>query len=204
MRSSASWWARVTPGWSGNSIPKRRGSARWRWRRSKARRPCCPFDDWDEAWKAFAAEGRFTALDRARPSAADTAGRSINGAVATTMSVPAGGTVEVPFLLAWHYPNKYNAGQKWMGCHYATQWPDARAVLREAVAGLRHTATADGAVPPDVLRQHAALLAVGLRHGERSHHAPHRSGLPHRQRRRLWLGRIEWLLRPDLHACLGL
>ncbi len=49
--------------------------------------------------------------------------------------MPAGKSVEVPFLLAWHYPNKYNAGQKWMGCHYAIQWPDARAVLREAVTG---------------------------------------------------------------------
>jgi uncharacterized protein (DUF608 family) len=40
--------------------------------------------------------------------------------------------VEVPFLLAWHYPNKYSTSHEWMGCHYATQWPDAKAVLREA------------------------------------------------------------------------
>ncbi len=53
-----------------------------------------------------------------------------------TVAVPAGKSIEVPFLLAWHYPNKYSAGQQWMGCHYATQWPDARAVLREAVSEL--------------------------------------------------------------------
>jgi len=40
--------------------------------------------------------------------------------------------VEVPFLLAWHFPNKYSANADWMGCHYTTLWPDAEAVLREA------------------------------------------------------------------------
>ena len=117
------------------SIPRRPGSARWHWRRSAARRPCCPRlpSIWSEAWKAFAAEGRFTPLAEANPSAPTPPGQTVNGAVAATLTVPAGKSVEVPFLLAWHYPNKYNAGHKWMGCHYATQWPDARAVLREAV-----------------------------------------------------------------------
>ena len=41
-----------------------------------------------------------------------------------------------PFLLTWHYPNKYNAAGSWMGCHYATDWPDAAAVLREAATNL--------------------------------------------------------------------
>ena len=56
--------------------------------------------------------------------------------------MPAGGTVEVPFLLTWHYPNKYNGAGTWMGCHYATRWPDARAVLREARRGLRGSCAA--------------------------------------------------------------
>jgi uncharacterized protein (DUF608 family) len=38
----------------------------------------------------------------------------------------------VPFLLTWHYPNKYNQAGVWMGCHYATLWTDAAAVMREA------------------------------------------------------------------------
>ena len=70
--------------------------------------------------------------DRTRPRPL---GSTVNGAVATTVTVPPGGTVEVPFLLTWHYPNKYNAGHTWMGCHYATRWPDARAVLRQAAPG---------------------------------------------------------------------
>lgn len=48
------------------------------------------------------------------------------------MTVPAGGSVEVPFLLAWHYPNKYSSNHEWMGCRYTTSWPDAEAVLRDA------------------------------------------------------------------------
>ena len=32
----------------------------------------------------------------------------------------------MPFLLAWHYPNKYNAQGVWMGCHYATDGPTRR------------------------------------------------------------------------------
>jgi uncharacterized protein (DUF608 family) len=56
--------------------------------------------------------------------------------VAASVAVPAGQTVEVPFLLTWHYPNKYNPAGVWMGCHYATLWPDASAVMREAVDAL--------------------------------------------------------------------
>ncbi|MGA2866042.1 MAG: GH116 family glycosyl hydrolase [Verrucomicrobiota bacterium] len=91
-------------------------------------------EDFDQAWKVFAAEGRFTPLERAQPNAPTPVGHTINGAVAATLNVPAGATLEAPFLLAWHYPNKYNGSQTWMGCHYATRWPDARAVLRAAAA----------------------------------------------------------------------
>jgi non-lysosomal glucosylceramidase len=87
----------------------------------------------EDAWKAFAAEGRFTPLAGAHSSPPSPQGRTVYGGVAATISVPAGKSVEVPFLLAWHYPNKYSAAQTWVGCHYATQWPDARAVMREAV-----------------------------------------------------------------------
>jgi non-lysosomal glucosylceramidase len=89
-----------------------------------------------DAWKAFAAEGRFAPLAPAKSSSPTPPGRTAYCAVAVTVSVPAGKSIEVPFLLAWHYPNKYNADHVWMGCHYATQWPDARAVMREAVENL--------------------------------------------------------------------
>ena len=94
----------------------------------------------DDVWKAFAAEGRFTALAQAKASPPSPADRTVYGAVASSVTVPAGKSVEVPFLVAWHYPNKYNGRQTWMGCHYATQWSDARGVVREAAdgfAGLR-------------------------------------------------------------------
>jgi len=87
----------------------------------------------EEVWKVFAAEGRFTALAQANSSPPTPRERTVYGAVAATVTVPAGKSVEVPFLLAWHYPNKYNNAHTWMGCHYATQWPDAHAVMREAV-----------------------------------------------------------------------
>jgi uncharacterized protein (DUF608 family) len=92
------------------------------------------FEDLKDAWEAFAATGRFGPPDQARPNPPTKSGRTVNGAVAAGVTVAAGATVEVPFLLSWHYPNKYNAAGVWMGCHYATLWPDAAAVMRD-VAG---------------------------------------------------------------------
>jgi uncharacterized protein (DUF608 family) len=86
-----------------------------------------------DAWTAFAAEGRFTPLAQTKAMSPTPPNQTVYGAVATNVTLPAGKSVEVPFLLAWHYPNKYNADSQWMGCHYTTRWPDARAVLREAV-----------------------------------------------------------------------
>jgi non-lysosomal glucosylceramidase len=94
------------------------------------------FEDWGEAWAEFSSQGRFAALDQAANSSPTELGRTINGAVANSVDVPAGQTVEVPFILTWHYPNKYGANQNRMGCHYATVWPTAEAVLREAAENL--------------------------------------------------------------------
>ena len=41
------------------------------------------------------------------------------------MTLAPGQAVEVPFVLTWSYPNKYNAAGEWMGCHYHVGWPDA-------------------------------------------------------------------------------
>ena len=92
------------------------------------------FTDWDEAWKQFQAQGRFQKLKSGTTSAPTAPGQSVNCALATTITVQAGATVEVPFILAWHYPNKYSLAGESMGCHYATQWPNARAVIDEAIA----------------------------------------------------------------------
>ncbi len=90
--------------------------------------------DLDAAWKEFSSVGQFTRVESAQPVPPTGPGYTIYGAVAGSVSVPPGATVEVPFLLAWHYPNKYNGGQTWMGCYYATQWNDARAVIHAAAS----------------------------------------------------------------------
>ncbi|HEX4350789.1 MAG TPA: GH116 family glycosyl-hydrolase, partial [Verrucomicrobiae bacterium] len=101
------------------------------------------FTHWDEAWKQFQEHGRFSKLKSHAASPPTAPGETANCALATTITVPAGGTVEVPFLLAWHYPNKYSLAGEWMGCHYATQWPNARAVMDEAITnyGVLHGRT---------------------------------------------------------------
>jgi uncharacterized protein (DUF608 family) len=92
------------------------------------------FDDWDDAWKQFREDGRFEKFELLKASKPTERGRTTNCALASTVSVPAGGTVEIPFLFAWHYPNKYSSAGNWMGCYYAAQYRDARAVVRDAAA----------------------------------------------------------------------
>lgn len=97
------------------------------------------FVDWKAAWEIFAREGRFAAAAPEPPTprgerAGTPPGTTRNGAVAATVEIAPGETIEIPFLLAWHYPNRYSASGRAMGNHYATRWPDARAVLAEAVA----------------------------------------------------------------------
>ncbi len=98
------------------------------------------YEDWNVAWEQFKAKGAFQAVDEAKANEPTPAGRTVSGAVATTIEIPAGGSVEVPFLLAWRYPNKYSARPDYnygtpvtmMGNYYATLWPDAKAVIHEA------------------------------------------------------------------------
>jgi len=90
------------------------------------------FEEWSETCKQFSEHGGFVSANYAKPNSPTPAGRTINGAVASTITVRPGETAEIPFLLAWHYPNKYNGDGIWIGCHYATQWPDASTVIREA------------------------------------------------------------------------
>lgn len=102
------------------------------------------FDDWNVAWEQFKAKGAFQPIRNIDIEAIPPtpAGRTINGAVAATVEVPPGETVEVPFLLAWRYANKYSVWPAYnygtpmsqMGCYYATLWPDAKAVIHEAAA----------------------------------------------------------------------
>ncbi len=93
------------------------------------------FEDWSEAWQEFSKKGCFSAIESAvvTQSMPTPEGRTINGAIASAVSIPAGGMVEVPFFFAWHYPNSYyKETGAWIGCHYAAQWTDARAVIAAA------------------------------------------------------------------------
>lgn len=100
------------------------------------------FANMAEAWRVFA--GSAHSESAAAPAPATTAfptpptpsGLTVVGAVTTQIDLPPGGEVEVPFLLTWHYPNKYSQAGEWMGCHYATRWPDAAAVLRDSAEHL--------------------------------------------------------------------
>ncbi len=94
------------------------------------------FDDWNTAWRSFSETGQFTAPDRVQPVAPTVAGRTTHGALAARVMVDPGATVEVPFLLTWNYPNKYNEAGVWMGCHHTSVWPDSATVLREAATNL--------------------------------------------------------------------
>ena len=163
------------------------------------------FESWDDAWKRFAADGRFEPLAAASPNPPTAAGRTVCGAVAATVEVPAGGTAEVPLVLAWHYPNKYNAAGTWMGCHYATalaRRPGRRARGRREVPPCCGNGPSGSARP--FYDSTLPYWLLGLPHLASRHHPPHRRGLPHRQRRRLWLGGLERLLPAHLHARLGL
>ena len=93
------------------------------------------FEDWPEAWKEFSEKGRFSQIENAPATPPTPQGRTINGAIASTVSIPPGGVVEVPFFFGWHYPNCYykETGAR-IGCRYATRWTDARAVVAAAAS----------------------------------------------------------------------
>jgi uncharacterized protein (DUF608 family) len=87
------------------------------------------FTDWNNAWRQFIDHGRFSAVTSTASTTPTVAGQTINGAVASTVTVQPGRTVEVPFLLSWHYPNKYNPRNTWIGCHYTTAANNAQAIV---------------------------------------------------------------------------
>jgi uncharacterized protein (DUF608 family) len=90
------------------------------------------FTDWNHAWKLFSARGEFDPVKDGHATGPTAPGQTTSGAVCATFKVPARESVEVPFVLAWCYPNKYNAHGQWMGCRYASQWPDVSALVRTA------------------------------------------------------------------------
>ena len=94
------------------------------------------FGEWSEAWSALEGQGGFGDPASAQPTSPTGPGRTVRGAVAVSVKVPAGKSVDVPFLLSWRYPNKYGPGGASIGCHYATMWQGARDVIGEAAEGM--------------------------------------------------------------------
>lgn len=82
-------------------------------------------------WDDFAADGRLDA--REGDPKVDTPVASL----AVAIDVPAGATIPVTFLLAWHFPNRYTwtpantppSGDDRIGNHYTTRYADAWDVL---------------------------------------------------------------------------
>ena len=133
------------------------------------------FDRWTEAWSMFLSRGGFTALDEARPNLPTPLGSTVNGAVATSVTVPAGGTVEVPFLLGWHFPEQIQRLRRLDGMplrHPMGQCPGrscgGRARFRPMRGALKPN---DSAAPSTTAR---SLLAAGLYHRQCRHCAAHR------------------------------
>ncbi|MCP5118660.1 MAG: hypothetical protein GY953_48230, partial [bacterium] len=88
-------------------------------------------------WDDFRADGR---LDP-RP---DAGASTPMGSLAVEAEVPAGGATEVTFLLAWHFPNRYNwtfetrgtAPENRIGNHYTKAYTDAWDVIEKTMPRL--------------------------------------------------------------------
>lgn len=96
---------------------------------------CTTFDTWKDAWETFAQSGTLPA-STASPMPTPP-GQTVNGAVASTVSLRPGQSVEVPFYLTWHFPNRYNEIGHAVGNYYATLWKDAGAVMQKVASDVR-------------------------------------------------------------------
>lgn len=88
------------------------------------------FTDWMQAWSELSPAAGFGSRRHA-PAPPTPPGETVNGALASTITVPPGKAVEMPFVLTWRYPNKYNAAGEWMGNYYCTIWPSAESAAKE-------------------------------------------------------------------------
>jgi uncharacterized protein (DUF608 family) len=103
------------------------------------------FDDIQAFWDDFRADGRLPERAEGTPSPA---GQTDAGTLGLVARLRPGETLELPVVLAWHFPNLVNywgphetlPGQSVVGQRmtnwYATQWPDAWAAARETLARL--------------------------------------------------------------------
>ncbi len=98
---------------------------------------CAGWTDEAELGERFTRTGRLSGPDAFGPTPQ---GETVNVALAAHVRVEPGQSVQVPFVIAWHFPNRYvNWSQGWFGIPddgsklfignwYATRWPSAMAV----------------------------------------------------------------------------
>jgi len=92
------------------------------------------WDDVQNFWDDFSDDGLLTPGREPDPSPD---GTTDVGSVGARVTLAPGAEAQIPFLLAWHFPNLTNDWNreeavrgKRIGNWYATQWPDAWAALR--------------------------------------------------------------------------
>lgn len=104
------------------------------------------FDDLQNFWDDFSDDGR---LPQTSDPTRTPAGETDVGSLGLVVTLEPGQSVELPIVLAWHFPNLVNywgpielagdqsvIGQR-MTNWYATQWPDAWSAAREACQQLQ-------------------------------------------------------------------
>ncbi len=131
------------------------------------------WDDVQAFWDDFASDGLLANGPEPEPSPD---GQSDVGSLGVRAHLPPGGSVTVPYVVSWHFPNLYNywnseeavRGRR-LGNWYATQWPDAWAVARYVVAELPKlaaetdtftTAFFDSTLPAEVLDAVSANMST--------------------------------------------
>jgi len=94
------------------------------------------WDDIQTFWDDFSEDGRLTDHGDGTPSPE---GRTDIGSLGALVELEPGGEAEVPFVIAWHFPNNVNEWDtapefrgKTLRNWYATQWKDAWGVARYA------------------------------------------------------------------------
>jgi non-lysosomal glucosylceramidase len=99
------------------------------------------YDDLQEFWDDFSADGRLNDLGYAEPSAP---GRTDTGSLGVTATLAPGETRQIDFWLTWHFPNRVDHWDNRPDAplpdnvaatrnHYAAQFDDAWAVARYAI-----------------------------------------------------------------------
>ncbi len=126
------------------------------------------FDDLQNFWDMFRSSGRLP--DEVTPSPSPE-GESDVGTLGLVATVPPGGAVELPFILAWHFPNLMNYWHAQqnpgiplpndrLGNYYTTRFADAWDAARYSAANLHrlerearayHDTLFESTLPPVVL-----------------------------------------------------